>query len=290
MPEKLSESEVILILIGSTLITVILAVLIVIAVFIGQRRKFRHRKELIEMKNNYDKEVLRTQLETQTQTFQTISQELHDNVGTLVSMAMVQLKSPSVNNNKKELSEAHSLLDEAMDILRDISRSINPENIQRRGLAQSIRNEVDRMRRSRLFKATYSSDGVEFSIDPQKQIILFRIVQETLNNVIKHSGGNEVSVAVSFHEPFLAITVQDNGKGFVFQPEQGDFLNHSGLLNMNKRAKMIGATLWVNSELGKGTKVQLEYPAASSSQAKISHKYGMRKPEGNPEFRQQSYD
>jgi two-component system, NarL family, sensor kinase len=259
MPEKLSESEVLLMLIASTLVTLILAVLIVIAVYIGQRRKFRHRKELIEMKNNYDKEVLRTQLETQTQTFETISRELHDNVGTLISIAMVHLKSPSDNSNRKEVSDAHTLLDEAMDILRDISRSINPENIQRRGLAQAVRHELDRLRRSKIFKVQYTSEGIEFPIDPQQQIILFRIVQETLNNVIKHSGGNEVKVSVAFAEPTVVITVEDNGKGFVHMPRQGDLLNHSGLANMKKRATMVGANLHINSVLGKGTLVQVEY-------------------------------
>lgn len=259
MPEKLSESEVILMLIGSTLVTLILAVLIILAVFIGQRRKFRHRKELLEMKSNYDKEVLRTQLETQAQTFETISHELHDNVGTLISMAMVHLKSPALTHEQKESGDAHALLDEAMEILRDISRSINPENIQRRGFAQSVRFELDRLRKSKVFKVRYTSEGVEFPIDPQQQIILFRIVQETLNNVIKHSEGNEVEVSIAFNEPTLVITVKDNGKGFVLMPKQGDLINHSGLANMKKRAAMVGASLHINSELGKGTRVQLEY-------------------------------
>ena len=257
MQEKLSE--VVLILIGSTLITLILAVLIILAVFIGQRRKFRHRKELIEIKSNFDKEALRTQLETQTQTFETISQELHDNVGNLISMAMVHLKSPSHQADERQLSETHKLLDEAMDTLRDISRSINPENIHRRGLTQSIRNELNRIRKSGLYKVVYASDGVEFPIDPQKEIILFRIVQEAINNMVKHSGADTLSIMVNFKNPALSITIQDNGRGFVFQPDQGDYLNHSGLHNMTKRAKMIGGELVINSGLDSGTSVQITF-------------------------------
>jgi len=282
MQEKLSE--VILILVGSTLTTLILASLIVIALFIGQKRKFRHRKELIDMKHNYDQEVLRTQLETQTQTFETISQELHDNVGNLISMAMVQMKSGGDGASAKAKNDSLHLLDEAMDILRDISRSINPENIQRRGLGQSIRNELDRMRRSRLYTAEYVSEGVEFAMEPQLQIILFRIVQEALNNVIKHSGGNRITVSTCFNEPILSIAIQDNGKGFVFQDGQGDFLNHSGIQNMRKRARLIGAELTLKSELEKGTLVQLDYPAGKPGEEKKYHKHGMRFMEKNIEI------
>jgi len=78
MQEKLSE--VVLILIASTLIILILAILIVVALFINQRRNFKHRQDLSDLKNVYEREVLKTQLETQAHTFEVISQELHDNV------------------------------------------------------------------------------------------------------------------------------------------------------------------------------------------------------------------
>lgn len=267
MQEKISE--VVLILIGSTLIIMILSVLIIVAVFYTQRRKFRHRKELIELKANYDKEVLNTQIETQTQTLETISRELHDNVGTLVSMAMVHLKSLPSDNIRDNTSEATRLLDEVMDTLRDISRSINPENIQRRGLSQAIQNELDRMKRTRLFATDFKTDGVVFPIDPQTQVILFRIVQESLNNVIKHSRGTQINVSLTFEAPLLTISVRDNGKGFDIASMNGDDISHSGLLNMRKRAALIGAKLSIESKPGFGTLVRIIAPLAPEAQVKI---------------------
>lgn len=252
-------NEVVLILIASTLISVILSSLIIFSLFIAQRRKFRHRKELIELKSNYDQEVLRTQLETQAQTFETISQELHDNVGTLVSMSIVHLKSP-IESREIKIVETQALLEEALEILRDISRSINPENIRRRGIEQSIRYELDRIRRLKTFKTEYSSEGVEFSIDPQKQVILFRIIQEGLNNIVKHSGGDHIAIHVKFAEPLLTISLTDNGKGFDVRDGSIDTDNHSGVVNMSKRAKLINGRLTIKSELDKGTRITLEYP------------------------------
>src|SRR5690606_3087148 len=100
-----------------------------------------------------------TQIETYTLTLETISRALHDNVGTLVSMAMVHLKSVPKSNTPDNTAEATQLLDEVMDTLRDISRSINPENIRRRGLAQAIQNELDRLKRTKTFATTFRTDG-----------------------------------------------------------------------------------------------------------------------------------
>ena len=119
MPQELSE--VVLILVGSTFVILLLISLIIVALFISQKRKFRHRHELAVLKNTYEQEVLRTQLETQMQTFETISQELHDNVGTLVSMAMVHLNSTeSTAVQRMHWEETNKLLDEAMNILREV--------------------------------------------------------------------------------------------------------------------------------------------------------------------------
>ncbi len=273
MQEKISE--VVLILIGSTLIIVILSILIIVAVFISQRRKFRHRKQLIELKANHDKEVLNTQIETQTQTLETISRELHDNVGTLVSMAMVHLKSLPANNIRDNTLEATKLLDEVMDTLRDIARSINPENIRRRGLAQAIQNELDRLKRTRLFATKFTADGEEFPIDSQTQVILFRIVQESLNNVIKHSQATQVEVSLKFAAAILTVSIRDNGKGFDYASRRGDDLSHSGLLNMKKRAALIGAEFSVESQPLQGTLVRISAKGASETQPKY-HKDGRR--------------
>jgi len=256
MPQELSE--VVLILVGSTFVILLLISLIIVALFISQKRKFRYRHELANLKHSYDQEVLRTQLETQTQTFETISQELHDNVGTLVSMAMVHLNSTeSTAAQRTHWEETNKLLDEAMNILRDISRSINPDNIRKRGLEQSIGNELNRLRRTKLFKIDYFTEGEEFYIVPEKQIIFFRIVQESLNNVIKHSGADHITISIKFNEPHIAMTIRDNGKGF--DPETSDVMNKSGLGNMRKRAKLINASLDIRSKDSEGTTIELVY-------------------------------
>ena len=257
MPEKFSE--VTLILFASTLIILLLTGLIVVSLFINQKRKYRFYREKFEMKTNFDRELLRSHLEIQSQAFESISRELHDNVGTLISIAMVHMRSMSVSATETEkMSEVDGLLNEAMDSLRDISRSINPENINRLGWQKSFIAELDRIGKTNRFKIHYSEEGLPFTIELQKQIILFRILQETLNNIVKHSCGNHIYAQVCFLNNTLSVTIKDDGKGFQAQP--ADLPGEgSGIKNMRSRAAMLPAVLDIENGVESGTIVRLSY-------------------------------
>jgi len=254
-------SGIILILVASTLIILILLVLVIISLFINQKRKYRHWQEKSEIKNTYEQELLRSHLEIQSQTFESISRELHDNVGTLISIAMVHIKSMTElknGNDRQKITEIDSLLNEAMDTLRDISRSINPENINRLGWQKSFVGELEKIRKTNAFTIHYSEEGEPFSIEVPKQIILFRILQETLNNIVKHSDGCQIHAQFVFSKPEIIITIKDNGKGFNYKsdnlPGEG-----SGIKNMQARAAMLPAKLEIESQPGSGTTVTISY-------------------------------
>lgn len=271
MQEKLSE--VILVLVGSTLVILILTTLIVVSLFIQKKRKFRHRQELTNLTNLYEKEVLRTQLETQAQTFESISRELHDNVGILISIGLVHLSTLTEEKHlpgKQTLEEVQHLLNEAMDVLRDIARSINPANISSMGLEKAIYSELEKIRKTKLFTIHYHAKGEEFPIEPQKQMILFRITQESLNNIMKHSHGNKIWVDLKFSHPILSLSICDNGKGFNYQPDK-KFSNKSGINNMLTRSKLIGADLQIESSAGKGTSVKLHYNDVPADVISLTH-------------------
>ena len=256
-------TEVVVILISSSALVLILGGILVFALLTSQKRKFRHGQALAEMKNSYEKEILRTQLEIQTQTFKTISRELHDNVGTLISIAMVHIESlPPIENvsQNEKIKESHSLLDEAMESLRDISKSLDPEKLYGMGLVKSIAYELEKHRKTGLFKIDYNVKGNEFSIDPQRLIILFRMVQEALTNITKHAEANSASVDLNFVNSSLEILIKDNGKGFSTQFFNiSDPIQGSGLRNMESRAKLVGATLEVKSADNQGTLIKIHY-------------------------------
>lgn len=251
-------SEVALILIGSTLIILMFISLIITSLFVNQKRKFRHSNEMIHLKNTYDQELLKTQLEIQSQTFQSISRELHDNVGTIISIALVHTKSlPEISNQQEQqkITAVTSLLNEAMDTLRDISKSLNPENIRQSGWLKSFYAELERIRKTNLFTIDASTGGEPFNIDESKQIILFRILQEALNNIVKHSEASAIKLLILFSAAELKITMSDNGKGFIDQPSVAG----SGIKNMKARAAMLPANLEIESRPGVGTAINIFY-------------------------------
>ena len=259
MPENFSE--VTLILFGTTVIILLLTGLIVFSLFVNQKRKYRFRQEKVELQNNFDQELLRSHLEIQSQAFESISRELHDNVGTLISIAMVHVRSitgspPGTENEKITASE--NLLNEALDTLRDISKSINPENIQRLGWQQSFVAELDRIRKTNLFAVHYTEEGIPFTIELQKQVIIFRILQETLNNIVKHSAGNSIFSRVCFSGNEVTITIQDDGTGFRGSPMELP-VQGSGIKNMRARAAMLPAVFDIKSGAATGTIVRLTY-------------------------------
>jgi signal transduction histidine kinase len=264
MQEKLSE--VTLILVGSTAIILLLTGLIVFSLIVNQKRKYRHLQEKLSLKNGFDQELLRSTLEIQTQAFESISRELHDNVGTLISIAMVHIKSLDASTREKEnqrLNETENLLNEALESLRDISRSIHPENISRLGWQQSLETELQRIGKSKLFTVAYSQEGEAFAVELDKQVIIFRILQESLNNIVRHSNGLHIDCHVRFSGREVNITITDDGKGFE-QPGALDNGNGSGLRNMRARAAMLPAVLSISNGVEKGTVVKLTYRETSN--------------------------
>lgn len=258
MPAKLSE--VTLILFGSTVIILLLTGLIVFSLFINQKRKYRFRQEKLAMRHSFDQELLRSQLEIQSQAFESISRELHDNVGTLISIAMVYIQSfdPAGDKAPAKLQECYSLLDEAMGSLRDISRSIHPENISRLGWQNAFVAELERVRKLNLFTVECSTKGDAIQIDLAKQVIIFRILQESLNNIVKHSNGSHIKADILFAGDHVVIRIEDDGRGL------GENIaslqtRGSGLRNMLARATMLPASLTIRNAEPKGTVVTLFY-------------------------------
>lgn len=250
-------SEVTLIVVGSTLIILILLTLIIITLFISQKRKHKYTQEKAEMQLAFNEELLRTQLEIQSQTFENISRELHDNVGIIISIAMVHINAIKSDDDSHAVTEARNLLNEAIETLKNISRSLNTDIISQNGLQQSMHEELEKIKRTKIFNVDYNVKGHPFPIDPKQQIILFRIMQESLNNIVKHSGGDRIKADISFEDPNLEVTIADNGKGFDFSS-----LNNSrgeGLRNMKARAGIIQAGLDIDSKPGSGTTITLKF-------------------------------
>jgi len=265
-------SEITLVLIAGSVIVLLLAIVIIFSLFTNQKRKFRHQQQLEEQKKIFEQEILKAQMEIQAQTFETISHELHDNVSNTLSVALLNINLINGSNHEatERLNESKDLILEAKNAVKDVSWSINPENISRVGLTTSLKQLAERFSKLKLLNIRSEIKGEEFQLESSKQIIIYRIVQESLSNILKHAGSDSVFLRIEFAKPDFKIVIEDNGKGFDVQEKLVNDDRGNGLKNMISRVKMINAQLNIDSVPGKGTTTTLYYPAIKQ-ESLISH-------------------
>lgn len=220
-------------------------------------------KEKQLMKDVFEKQLLQSKLEIQEQTFNFISQEIHDNVGQILSFAKVQLNIMDLQQemDKSILKEVKDSVSKAMTELRDIARSLSSEKSQSFNLLQSIEEEVNRINRSGILKATINVNGSGKLIKNQHKIILFRLIQESMQNILKHAKASELEVLIEDGKEQSIIMINDNGIGFDVKTELSKN-SGLGLKSIINRAALIGGEATIQSTQSKGTAISIIIPYA----------------------------
>lgn len=245
------ETEVIIVIVSGTIILLSLSILVILFTV-------KHRRNILQHKT----ELLKAELEIQEQTFNTISREIHDNVGQILSLAKVQLNIIDQGDtlNKELLADAKDSVSKALGDLRDIAKSLNTERIQLSSLPEIIVHEVQRLNRAGLIHVSFHCEGKVQNIQDQKKLIAFRIIQEALQNILKHSKAKNVDMLFQYGPDHLTIIIQDNGIGF--DKELLSKKDGLGLENIVNRASMINGKAEITSTINKGTTITITSPYA----------------------------
>ena len=256
-----AKDQVIFTIVAVIIVLLFLGVLFLVMLFYYNNKKGQMSKEQQLMRATFDKQLLESKLEIQEQTFDMISQEIHDNVGQILSLAKVQL---SIIEQKQLVDDdllggVKENISLAMTELRDIAKSLNSQRIQQLSLQDSINQEIRRINRSGFIKVSSDISGTEKNIPDQHKLIVFRIVQEGLQNIIKHAGASDVKVSIRYLDDCLFISIFDNGVGFNPETELKK-REGLGLQNILRRATLVGGEANVISKPGEGTTVQIQMP------------------------------
>jgi len=223
-----------------------------------QRSNFLEKEEL---KLNFKQELLQSQIEIQEEVFNNISQEIHDNVGQILSLAKIQVNiiNETGNMDKGLLNDVKDNIGKALTDLRDIARSLNSDRIKGIGIHLALAIEAERINKTGLFHAKILVEGKERKMDEQKKVILFRILQESLQNIIKHAQASEVEILFNYMEDYLKTSIKDNGKGFDVENASRERAG-IGLENIRTRAALTGGSSILESRPGEGTTITIEMP------------------------------
>ncbi|NAS11124.1 sensor histidine kinase [Poritiphilus flavus] len=181
-----------------------------------------------------------------------VARELHDGVGQKLMLLAKRSKSG-------EDAAVKSLAMDTLEELRSVSRYLHPATLEKLGFSAAVRAIIDEVDANTDIFFTHSIEDVDDLLNDEKSLQLYRIMQELLNNIVKHSEAGSVSVDIERKAGTIEIVVKDNGKGFSFKEKIRDSAS-LGMRTILERSKMAGAKLHVDSELSTGTTVSLEMP------------------------------
>lgn len=255
-----NEEVKLTILLGTTIILFFgVAVVALFSIFTKKNQLNQKEKEI--MKANYESTLLQSQLEMQEQTFNDISQEIHDNVGQILSLTKIQISimNESSNMNSDMLNEIKENISKALTDLRNMAKGLSSDRIRLLNIHETITYELEQINNSGVAHTTVLKEGQERPINEQKKLILFRMIQESIQNCIKHAAASEIKVAFNYGAEMLQVLVIDNGNGF----NTGNVLQSNGglgLMNLKKRAALIGGSADIESVLHQGTSVIIKIP------------------------------
>lgn len=253
--------EVELFIVIGCVVTLLFIAFIVSFLLVNQKRHFNYLKEKQELKNVFQQTLLQSQIEIQEQTLQHISKELHDNFGHIASLIKINLFTLQLNDTEKALAKIEDTKDLTRQLIADIkslSVSLGSDWIAQAGLAKAIETEVEHLNKTGEFTATYNLLGPMPDIDADKALILYRMAQEVLNNMVKHSKAKHINILLQVNENVFILAFSDDGIGF--NAEEKATASGAGLRNLQSRALLINAHLHIESLPGNGTTITIGLP------------------------------
>jgi signal transduction histidine kinase len=254
--------QIILFIIITTVLIFLLASLIISMLYSYQKRLLVHQKNMASLKLNFEKTLLRTQIEIQEQTFQNISRDIHDNISLSLTLAKLNLNTLDwldIEAAYRSVKTSANIIGTAIANLSNLSRSMNPEMIRSLGLIKALRNESDKLVDMAHLDVSYEVRGEPVFMDSEKELVVFRIVQEAFNNIIRHSHASKVWLYLNYNFGYLDILIKDNGNGFE-KEELPKGSGGAGLSNMQTRARMFGGRFTIDSRKNEGTQILITVP------------------------------
>lgn len=250
------SQEVTIVLIGCAFFLVV-AIGIVMLILIYQKKQLRFIYEKKELETQFKEELLKSRIEAQEETLSTVSKEIHDNVGQLVSSAkmLVNVAERKLPNVGDTLQQADQSLSKAIKELRALSKSLNTQWLEQFNFFENLQDEARRINASGEMTMTITHQEA-LTLSKDKQLILFRMVQESFQNSIKHGQATLIHIEAIQRDKGLVITIKDNGKGFdVKDTSRQGF----GMINMKHRVLLIGGEILWQSD-NTGTVVTINIP------------------------------
>ena len=216
-------------------------------------------------------------IESQERERQRIAAELHDSLGqnllVVKNRALLGALSQQDEEARKQFDEIGATVAQTLEEVRTISYNLRPHHLDQLGLTTTIRAMIEKIAESSGIAMSSELDDIDGVFPPADEITIYRIIQESLNNVVKHSRASEAHVAVHCHEHHVEITIRDNGQGFASSASNAGAADRGGfgLKGLAERVQMLGGTHTIESGPGRGTTVTVRIGVGATSARSRRH-------------------
>lgn len=243
-----------------------------LSMFAAAGYSYRKKLNVYEKESKIQEEFSRKLIETQENEKKRIAHELHDTIAheVLISKnkAVLALKHEDDKSKmKKALEEISELSSSTITDVRNIAYNLHPHQLERLGFTKTIRSIINEVSKSTNINFVFETDNVDDLLSKESEINLFRVMQETISNIIKHSKATEVIVNVKRTIENLEILIVDNGKGFDIHSKAFDEARHGfGLSGIEERIKFMNGEISIESEINKGTSLKFKIPILKTNE------------------------
>ena len=238
-------------LIGAVVLALIL-VFFVLTILKHQKRSIIFEKEILLK----DIQLLETERSR-------IAADLHDELGSLISAIKINLECIQSINNPDDntiMQKVGSYIDTTMQKIREISNNLMPQSLEQNGILIAVKEFIEMIDTKNKFSILYKCDiANDVIIEPNKQIHIYRIVQEIINNTIKHGNATLINVRFYKRKHLLCLALTDNGIGFDKEKASAK-KGSTGLRNIVQRVELIEGKIYLESVANKGTHYLIEMP------------------------------
>jgi signal transduction histidine kinase len=259
LSSHISNYEIVITIITATILFLMLVSFSIAFLFTYQKRRKEYYAQKSEMETMFKQELLKSQLETQEYSFQQVSREIHDNIGQLLSstkmlMSVGFMELPTVPD---ALNVAEQTVGKAIQDLRLLSKSLDQEWLHQFNLIENLEAEKERINSSKNIKVELISQYEKLPLEPDAQVMLFRVAQEALQNSIKHASAKNIVIQIKSTNNSFELSIKDDGKGFDVDAARKASL---GLRNMEHRIQLLGGSIEWKSEKEIETEIKILVP------------------------------
>ena len=245
----------------------VLTVGLVMFIIFHQRKVSRYQRTLQKMEEEQQKILLTASIKLQEEERQRLAADLHDDAGPLLATARLYLNENLVNQDKatqlQSIFQARQIIDDTIQLVRNISHSLMPPTLKNFGLESAVNDLFQKISGSGTMNASSRFHDYRDRLKPEKELVVFRIVQELVNNILKHSAWSFIHLTQNVHGDKFYLRIHHDGRGLV----QADFdkLNKSniglGLKNISSRLRVVQGSIYFEKDISQTYyKVTIELP------------------------------